>query len=438
MPEADLVVQGARVLAPDGATHDGGVAVRDGRLVCVGSDRDLAHWVEGGARTLHAGGQLLAPGFCNTHCHSGDSLFRGLIEGLPLEPWLQGVFRAEREILDDRTAELGSLLGLAENLLAGVTSVVDMFWYPRSVARAAQQLGVRVTTGGMFFDGEGIDGRSAEERESDARAFCVDFADNPLVTAGINPHAAYTVSPPLLETVARLAEETGAIVSIHAAETRLEQQTIQERYGRPVIEHLDTLGLLGPRTILAHCVHLSEHELELIASSGSVVAHNPVSNLKLGSGIAPVPDMLERGVHVTLGTDGPISGNDLDPWLGLRLAAILHKGALGDPTAVAPQTAWAMATRRGAEALGLGSGTLEVGEPADFILVDLDRPHARPLFDAVHHLVFSAGRGDVTHVFVNGNEVVRDRKLTQIDLSALLEEAQALAPHIMGTLGASS
>ncbi|MEM6703187.1 MAG: amidohydrolase family protein, partial [Acidobacteriota bacterium] len=285
----DLVLHGARVVAPAGDVDGGGIAVRDGRIVSVGPDAELAAWRSGANEVVDASGQLLAPGLVNTHCHAGDSLFRGLVENLSLEAWLEKVWIAESAILDPHTTSLGAQLGLAENLLAGVTSVFDMFWFPDTAAEAARQLGMRVATGGLFFDGVGIDGKEQAVRLDEARAFCETWQDEPLVTPSLNPHATYTVGPQQLEGVARLAEETGALVTVHAAETRQEQSTARERFDATVLQHLEAVGLLGPQTVLAHCVHLEPGDLEIIRATDSTVAHNPVSNLKLGSGIAPVP-----------------------------------------------------------------------------------------------------------------------------------------------------
>ena len=431
---ADLVVHNARVVTPSGSIDRGGLSVRNGRILAVADEQQIGAFIGESTEVLDAEGRILAPGLVNSHCHAGNSLFRGLVENLSLEAWLEQVWIAETAVLTPATTELGALLGLAENLLAGVTSVFDMFWFPEGAAEAATKLGMRVTTGGIFFDGEGIDGKPAARRTADARHFCETYEANPLVTPSLNPHGTYTVGPELLEKVARLADETGALVTIHAAETVREQQTIQERYGTSVIRHLNRLGLLGPKTVLAHCVHIDDEELALLASTRTTVAHNPVSNLKLGSGVAPVPRMLESGVRVTLGTDGPISGNDMDPWLGMRLAAILHKGAQMDPLLISARTAFDLATIRGAEALGLEAGSLEAGKLADFILLRTDRAHATPLFDPVSHLVFSAGRADVSDVFVGGQQVVRDGHLTRVDLPEVCKEVNAMAPLIAASL----
>jgi len=432
----DLIVKRALIVAADPAgtvIRDGALAVDGGRIVRLGPSAEIG---EDARRLVDAGGMLLAPGLINTHCHAGCSLFRGLVEGLPLEPWLARVWRAEAAILNPETTRLGARLGLAEQLLGGVTTVTDMYWNPRQTVAAARELGLRIATGPIFIDGPGVDGLAPEARLAEAARFFDDFGDAEDVLPAVLPHGTYTVSPDLLAASFRLAAEAGAIWSTHAAETRAEQADVTARYGRSVIRHLDHLGLLDPRTLLAHGVWLDDAEIALLAASGASVSHNPVSNLKLASGIARVPDLLAAGVRVTLGTDGAISGNDLDLWLALRLAAILHNGATLRADAVTAAQAFRMVTRDGAAALGAADrlGSLEPGKRADMILIDLERPHAAPLFDPLTHLVFSTQRSDVRHVFVGGRQVVRDGALTRIDIADTLAEVAALTPRIAASV----
>jgi len=262
------------------------------------------------------------------------------------------------------------------------------------------------------------------------------FGGDDDVLAGCLPHGAYTARPETLTAAWRLAQERGGFFCTHAAETRAERADIETRYGRPVVKHLDALGLLDPRTVLAHCVWLDDEEIGILARTGATVSHNPVSNLKLASGVARIPDMLAAGVRVTLGTDGAISGNDLDLWMALRLAATLHRGTSGRADAVTTQQALRMVTLDAAAALGAADrlGSLEAGKAADMILLDLKRPHAVPLFDPHTHIVFSTAKSDVRHVFVGGRQVVRDGALTGLDLAGVLDEVTALAPRIAASV----
>lgn len=435
----DLVITNAIVVACDEAgtvIRDGGVAVAGGRIADIASSAELAPLAADAKEVIDASGHILMPGIVNTHCHAGDSLFRGLVENLPLEPWLQTVWKAEGAILNAETSRLGSVLGFAELLLSGVTTVMDMFWYPAATVAAARSVGLRVSTGGIFFDPAGVTALSIDQRVHEAERFFAAFAGADDVFPAVLPHGAYTVSPENLKIAKAVAGRHGALFSTHAAETRAEQADVENRYGRSVIRHFDHLGLLDERTVLAHCVHLDDEELDILARSGAAVAHNPMSNMKLASGFARVPDMLERGITVTLGTDGAISGNDLDMWMALRLAATIHKGFSGRADVVSTGQALDMLTLAGARALGADDriGSLEPGKLADMILVDIRRPHAAPLFDPLTHLVYSTAKSDVRHVFVGGRQVVRDGELTLLDVSATIAEVERLTPKILASI----
>ena len=233
-----------------------------------------------------------------------------------------------------------------------------------------------------------------------------------------------------------ISDRFSALFSTHAAETQAEQADIKNRYGKSVIQHLATHNVLGPRSILAHCVHVDTTEIKMIADSGASVAHNPMSNLKLGSGIAPISEMLDARINVTLGTDGAISGNDLDMWLTMRLAAGLPKGAMMRADIVTAKQVLHMATLNGAEALGQSKnlGSLELGKAADLIVIDLNSIHSVPMFDPITHLVYSTSKSDVRDVFVDGKKVVHDRRVTKIKMEKMLDNVRALAPLIKASL----
>lgn len=432
----DLIITHALVVTADTratVVPDGAVAVTGGRIERIGTAADIG---TDAREVIDADGMLLMPGLINMHCHAGDSLFRGLVEDLPLEPWLQTVWKAEGAILDRETVRLGATLGFAELLLGGVTTTMDMFWYPDETVAAARDVGMRVATGGIFFDGRGMDRVTGSARLAEADAFFDAFGDDEDVLAGCLPHGAYTVGPESLKAAKALAAARGGFFSTHAAETRAERLDIETRYGQSVIRHLDALGLLDARTVLAHCVWLDDEEIGILAERGATVVHNPMSNLKLASGFARIPDMLAAGVRVTLGTDGAISGNDLDLWMALRLAATLHRAASLDARAVTTEQALAMVTRDAAAALDAADrlGSLEPGKMADMILLDLRRPHAVPLFDPATHIVFSTAKSDVRHVFVGGRQVVRGGALTGHDLAATLDRVSAMVPRIAASV----
>lgn len=435
----DLVVTNAIVVTCDGRARvieKGGVAVENGRIAQVGTAEELAPLAERAKKVVDGAGHILMPGIVNTHCHAADSLFRGLVENLALEPWLQTVWKAEGAILNPDTSRLGSVLGFAELLLSGVTSVMDMFWYPTETVRAARQVGLRVATGGIFFDPAGVTALSIDRRVAEAREFSEEFGKADDVFACTMPHGTYTVSPENLRSAWQVAHECGGLFCTHCAETRAEVADIVNRYGRTVVRHLDHLGCLDGRTVLAHCVHLDDQELDILARTGAHVAHNPMSNMKLASGFARVPDMLERGINVSLGTDGPLSGNDLDMWMALRLAATIHKGYTGRADTISTRQALDMLTINGAKALNAADriGSLEPGKFADMVLVDVKRPHAVPMFDPMTHLVYSTNKSDVRHVFLGGEQVVRDGQLSRMSIEDTMAEVSAMVPRIRATI----
>ncbi|KKC32243.1 amidohydrolase family protein [Devosia psychrophila] len=435
----DLIITNAVVVTADGANtllEKGGVAVSNGKITHIASAETLAAMEGQAKRVIDASGMLLMPGLINTHCHAADSLFRGLVEDLKLEPWLQTVWKAEAAILNPQTTHLGSVLGFAELLLGGVTTVMDMFWYPSETVRAARDVGVRVSTGGIFFDYPGVNGQSQVQREAIAEAFFEEFGNVDDVFPAVLPHGTYTVSPEHLKIAHAIAEKHGGLFCTHVAETAAERTDIETRYGRPVVQHLEQHGLINQRSVFAHCVHLDDAEIEILARRGATVSHNPMSNLKLASGFARVPDMLKAGINVTLGTDGAISGNDLDMWMALRLAATVHKAVARDAEVVTTREALAMVTINGAKALNAADriGSLEVGKLADMVLLDLKRPHAVPMFDPLTHLVYSTAKSDVRHVFLGGEQVVRDGALTRLDIADTLDQVQALVPRIKASI----
>ncbi|MBF2734509.1 MAG: amidohydrolase [Betaproteobacteria bacterium AqS2] len=434
----DLLITGGIVACCDekGTAHaKGAVGIKDGRIAWVG-DAEKLPADAAAAATVDAAGKLLAPGLVNAHCHLADSLFRGLVEDLELEDWLQVLWRAEGTILNEETNLLGARLGLAELALSGVTTVLDMFWFPETAAQATKKIGLRMMTGGFAFDLDGADGMPAADRLKHAEAFIERYKDDELVTPNAMVHGAYTSGTASMKAMHELAQAHGCNFHIHAAETRKENETVLAQHGARVVPLLEKLGMLGPDTLLAHAIHLDDADLKMVADSGTAVVHNPVSNLKLGSGFARVPEMLARGIPVGLGTDGAVSGNDIDMWLALRLAATMHRAVANKAGALSSKEALRMATLGSAQAMGMAAeiGSIETGKRADLMLLDLERPHAVPLFDPHSHLVYSACKGDVEDVWVGGRPVVAKGQLVNDDLGEILEQTRRLQPQVLASI----
>jgi len=429
----DLLITGALIVSMgerERIIENGSVAISEGEITAVGTAAELAG-IEA-AQTVSAAGQLLMPGLVNGHIHMGDSLFRGLVEDLPLEPWLERLWVSERKFVTRANVALGARLALAEMIRGGTTCALDMFWFPEAAADASIDAGFRIVTGPIFFDFEGPDGIEAADRFEVGETWLQRYAGSPLVTPCIEPHNALTVSPDGMRAARDLANRHGALFHTHCSETTTEVAITRERFGVTPVAHLDALGILDGPTALAHCVHLTDDDFDRLRRSGAAVLHNPLSNLKLGSGIAPVARMLEEGIPVLVGTDGPVSSNDLDMWTAMRFAGLLQRGARQDPVLTPAIEVVRMVTTVGARALGLGDvvGSIEVGKRADIILIDLRRPHLLPMFDVYAHLVYAVGRDDVSSVMIDGNWVMRDRVLTTLDEPAVLEDVSELGERI--------
>ncbi|WP_216589693.1 amidohydrolase [Streptomyces brasiliscabiei] len=427
----DLLVHGGDVLTVDEAgtlVRGGAVAVREGEIVAVGPAEEIraAHTA---AETVDAAGCLVLPGLVNTHTHLAMTLLRGRADDVTLQGFLERVLRWEAELLSPKNVAAAVRVAIAESLRAGVTSALDMYWFHEAAERVAREAGWRLHTGPTFMDvPDPADGLEYGQRLEWARRDLADRSRRPGTRPVLFAHSTYTLGPDQLVDIAALAREFGALLHIHAAENATEVAMVEVRYGRRPVELLDSLGLLGPDLLLAHAVDLTGPEIAALARTGTSVAHCPVSNLKLGCGIAPVPRLLSAGVTVGLGTDGAVSSNTLDVLGAVRQAALVHKAA-GDPTAVGAEQAVRMATIEGARALGLGDhlGSLEPGKRADLIVLDLGGPHLRPRHDPWSTLAYAAHSADVRDTVVEGRVLMRDRVLTTVDEAAALADLEALA-----------
>lgn len=427
----DLLVHGGEVLTVDAAgtvVPDGAVAVRGGRVVEVGPADRLRDTYEA-AEEIDSRGCLVLPGLINTHTHLAMTLLRGIADDLTLQGFLARVIPREAALLSPETVSAGLRGAIAESVRGGVTTALDMYWFHEAAEAAARAAGWRLLTGPTFMDvPEPPDGRPYAER----LGWAADDLKGRTPVPGGRPvlfaHSAYTLVPEQLTAITALAREHGALLHIHAAENAGEVAMVSEQHGMRPVELLDALGVLGPDTLLAHAVDLTDAEIATLARTGTSVAHCPVSNLKLGCGIARVPDLLDAGVTVGLGTDGAVSSNTLDLLGAVKVAALVHKAG-GDPTAVGAEQAVRMATIESARALGLGDqlGSLEAGKRADLIVLDLAAPHLTPRHDPWSTLAYAAAAADVRDTVVDGRVLMRDRALLTLDEQAVLRELSSAA-----------
>ncbi len=429
---AELLVRAGVVVTMDGARRvieDGAVAVADGEIIAVGRAGEVAA-AHPGARLLDAGGDLLMPGLVDGHTHLAMTLFRGLADDLPLQDWLERhVWPAERRVLRTETVRWGSRLGAAELVRSGVTTCCDMYFFADEVAAAVEDVGMRAIVARAYVEGAG----PALDRElAEAEAFAGRWRGHARITPALGPHAPYTVGPDAYRALHALAGRLDVPMATHLAETRDEASAVTDPRGPTPVRHLDALGVLDERLVAAHCVWVDDEDIALLAARGTGVVHCPRSNLKLASGVAPVPDMLAAGVHVGLGTDGAASNNALDLVAEMQTAALVHKGVRLDPLAVPAAEAVTMATIGGARALGMDGlvGSLEPGKRADMVVVGLDDDRLTPLYDPVSHLAYAAAAADVRTVLVDGRVVMEDRRLLTVDEAEVRARVRGMAREI--------
>jgi len=439
IPTWDTIILGGTVLTlePDERPiPNGAVAISGGTISAVGPAEDLLEQAPTG-EVIDASGCIVMPGLVNTHSHLPMTLLRGLADDLPLKEWLEEhIWPAEREHMNAETIRVGTQLAAAEQLLAGVTTTTDMYFFDDVIGDTLAEIGMRAVVAESVIDFATPRCATPDEMIEKQRELIEKFRDHPLITPAVAPHAPYTVCAANLAREAELADDMEVPLHIHLSETRWEVEKLLEEKGKSPVAYLADLGVLSERTVAAHCVHVSPQDLEILAELEVAVSHNPASNLKLGSGVAPVPAMLAAGIKVGIGTDGPASNNTLDLLRDTQLAALLHKGTSGQPTVIPAAQAIAMATIGGARVLGLDDriGTLAEGKEADIVCIDLRGPHATPVYDPVSHLAYAARAADVRHVLVRGRVLVRNRKLETLDI----ESVQAKALEITARIGSGA
>jgi len=390
---------------------DATILLEGDRIIEVGASSPAA---PANAAIIDVGGGIVLPGLINTHCHAAMTLYRGQADDRSLQDFLAKLLPLEGATATEAHLAAGARLAVAEMLRSGTTTALDMYWHPEVSSAVAAEGGLRLVTGPIFIGGVGPDHLDFKARLAAAEA---------AVPAGWTmAHGTYTMSVAELEAVGHLAAAGPTRFHIHAAENQAEVDQVVATTGRRPVELLDELGLLGPTTVLAHAVALTDDEVARLGATRTAVAHCPMSNMKLASGVCRVADLQAAGATVALGTDGASSSNDLDLFGAMRAAALLAKVSSLDPTALSAQRVLEMATIEGAAALGLDPdlGSIAVGKLADLVLLDPASPSLNPVVDPISAVVYAASRADVTDVWVGGDHVVAKRQLQHIDLSAAI------------------
>ncbi len=434
MKKADLILTDIDyILTMDNKLTEfqkGDIIIKDGKIIDIGKNKKNEYY----GKTIVCKDKIAIPGLINTHTHAAMSLLRGYGSDNPLKVWLEEyIWPVEGKFVSYEFVKDGTELAVYEMLKNGITTFVDMYFYENAVADVLNKVGMRGVLSGGILDFPIPGAKTPDEAIQKTEQFYNAYKNSEYITVAVGPHAPYTCSPETLKKAMNLSEKYNLLYHIHLAETKVEVEQIKEKYGSTPIKHLDKLGLLNDRVLAAHVVHPTDEEIELMAEKGVKVTHCPESNLKLASGIAPVPKMLERGVCVSVGTDGTASNDDLDIIGEISTSAKIHKGYNLDPTVVNAKEALLMATRKGAEAIKMEDkiGSLEIGKRADITLIDISKIHLNPLFDPYTQIVYSSKGSDVDTVIINGDIKVLNGEVLTLDRAELLEKANLWRSRII-------
>ena len=430
-----LVITGGTVVTVDPTARviaNGALAIDGSDIVAVDT-ADAIRQRFRGAETIDATGQVILPGLINTHTHAPMALYRGLADDLALMEWLEKyVFPAEAKTVSPEFVRAGTRLAALEMIQSGTTTYADMYYFEEEIAKETKAAGLRGVLGQTVIQFPVADAKTPAEALARSEAFINAFKGDPLITPAVAPHAMYTLDGPTLTAARQLAQKHGVPTLIHLAETRDEVRGSEEKFKASPVQYLDSLGFLGRGVLGAHAVWVSDADIAVLKARGVGLSHNPESNMKLASGVAPVTKYLNQGLALGLGTDGAASNNDLDMFESMRLASFLQKVQTGDPRVVSASQALAMATIGGARALGMDQaiGSLEAGKRADVIIVSMRAARQTPMYDPVSHLVYVTRGDDVQTTVVHGKILMRDRKVLTLDEAAVLAEARGWAEKV--------
>ena len=430
MENVDCIIRGEYLLTMEGdlsVINDGAIAVSDGIIKEVGSYDDISQKYSSN-KVLGGKDKVVFPGLINTHSHAAMVYFRGLADDLPLQEWLEKhIWPAEGKWMSPEFVDDAVGLACLEMLKSGVTTYTDQYFFQSVAAKKVSKIGMRGVLGAGVIDFPFTGyASSVEDYFTNAENLINEFKNDELITPCIAPHATYTCSPENYQRANEISEKHNVPIHTHVAETEFEISQIKDRYGKTPVEHLDSIGLLTERFIAVHCVWLTDKDIELLAERKVGVSHCIESNLKLASGIAPIPKLLNAGVKVAFGTDGAASNNDLSILGEMSTAAKVHKAISGDPTVLDSKTALLMATKNGADIIGLGDkiGSFKTGKQADIVIADLNKPHLSPIYDIYSHITYSMRPSDIETVLVNGKVIVDNRTLKTMDEVEILGKAR--------------
>jgi 5-methylthioadenosine/S-adenosylhomocysteine deaminase len=429
-----LIINGTVITMDSNRTilESGTIVINDGAIVAVGASESLKSKFKA-KETINVNGKIVMPGLINTHTHAAMVIFRGFADDLPTLEWLENyIWPAEAKYINAEVVRLGTLLAIAEMIRSGTTTFNDMYFFEDEVAKAAKEAGIRAVIGETLLDFPTPNKKTPQLGLKYTEMLIRKWRDDPLITVAVAPHAPYTCSPEVLIAAKNLSDKYNVPFHIHLSETKNEVNGIKKKYGLTPVEYLDNLGILGDNVIAAHCVHLTEKDIQLIVRRKVGVAHNPESNMKLASGVAPIPDLLSAGANIGLGTDGAASNNDLNMFEEMDTAAKLHKLFCHDPTVIDARTVVEMATIGGARILGLDEqiGSIEIGKRADVIIINTNNPHLVPLYDPYSQIAYTIDGADVETVIIEGKIVMRNHEILTISKEKIIQDVRVLSARI--------
>jgi len=430
---ADIIIRNCMILtmSEQGVVKRGLIALKNGKIIYVGKEIEAP--VFEAEKIISGGGKIVMPGLINCHTHVAMTLFRSMAEDRRLDEWLREIIWPLEAKLKPQDVYHGALLGCIEMIRSGTTCFSDMYFHEDMVAKAVAETGLRcILSPGILDAGQETLGKMLLKK---AISIVENYhgAANGRILTMLGPHAVYSCSRRLLRKVAEKSSELNVGIHMHLAESLSESVNVKEKYGKSEVEVLDELRLLGPRFLAAHCIHLSDTDIALMTEHDVKVAYNPVSNMKLATGIPRIKDLIDAGLTVGLGTDGPASNNSLDMFETMKFAALLQKVKYGDPRVLSAKRVVEMATIDGARALGLDNliGSLEVGKKADIIVIDADKPHLTPIYDPYATIVYSARGSDVSTVIVDGKIVMENGEIKTVDENKIMEKAEEASRDLL-------
>lgn len=431
----DIIIKNATILTINEDSEiieNGYIAINKDKISAIGKMSELKANSKA-KQIIDAKGKIAMPGFVNTHTHLAMTLFRGIADDIKLYDWLNKyIFPAERKFVSPESVEIGTNLAYAEMIKSGTTCFNDMYYFSDSTAQTAIKAGMRGVISEGIIDQKVANSNNSQEAIQYTKFLLDKYKDNELINIAVATHAPYSCTENTLIKSYELAEQYDSLFHIHLAETKWELEKFLAEKGMSSVNYLDKLGLLSHRTIAAHGVWLNDEEINLLKDRDVAIAHNPECNMKIASGIAPIPQLIDTGVRVGLGTDGVASNNNLNFIQEMRTMALLHKLNSSDPTTLPAEQIIRIATIGGAEVIGKEKeiGSLEIGKKADIILIDTDYPNAVPFYNIYSLIVYSLNGNEISDVIINGKIVMKNYTLTTIDEKEAMQKVSQFSKKI--------